>query len=452
MRNSSLRLVKHSQPPDHFDVAKTQVRFPRGTPAPQLVVAAPKPDAPPNATLLGMVPFPAAPDATIIDMPASGRLAAAIAKVKIEAEAEKTTDKVKPFEDIGLPPPKPATRAAQKLVVSSYRLLGFGILTMIVLVLVAYIAQTAFYFMSHTWVTPIAISPSDDRVVALQAQLATQENERAKIAGDLDQAERAIAAEQAFQLEFAQAIRKDAEGRKLALGRVRQLSHAAAATRAQIRATNGEYSTEASARMKQEYDAGLIDRSQMLAGKYQAAQITSASLSLVERQAEFDQRAAELGAETQSLDAILADKATTAAMSYDVLKIQRDYDASKLQLGKDMADRDRLRTSLARQDKIVDGLRNSAYLKALADHATVALVPYTNLDHVAAGTKLYACKVSMLWCHEVGNVIAVLPGEVQVKNPHRDQTVRGSMIEMQMTDNAAAQDEVLFAGGAPLGI
>jgi hypothetical protein len=30
--------------------------------------------------------------------------------------------------------------------------------------------------------------------------------------------------------------------------------------------------------------------------------------------------------------------------------------------------------------------------------------------------------------------------------------VRGKMIELQMTDMAAAQDEVLFAGSKPLGI
>ncbi len=423
-----------------MEIAKTHVRFSRGTPAPAINA--------PNATMLGLVPFPTSD--TVVDRgPTSARLEAAIEKVKVEAKQD---SKYQEFEDIGLVAPRPLTKKAQKLVVMSYRLLGFGILSIIVIVLVGYIATTAFYYLSHSWITPVEISPNDEKIVALQAQLAGQLNERAKLAGDLDQAERAIAAEQTFQLAFIKAIRKDVESRRLALGRVQQLSQAAASTRAEIRRTNGAYSAQTVSRMNNEYEAGMIDRQQMLAGKYQLAQITTANLSLAERQSEFDQRAAELSAETQSLDSVLADKSQSVALSYDVLKIQREYEASKLQLAKDLEDRERLEASLAREDKIIDGVRNSAYLKALADHATVALVPYGNLHHVTKGTTLYACKLSMVICHEVGTVIDVLPGEVIVKHPHGGSMLRGKMIEMTMTDADAAQDEVLFAGGAPLGL
>src|SRR5439155_17762771 len=96
--------------------------------------------------------------------------------------------------------PAPMTKKAQKLVVSSYRLLGFGILSLIVVVLLGYIATTAFYFLNHSWITPVAVSANDDKVVALQGQLAVQMNERAKLVGEFDQAERTIAAEQSFQM------------------------------------------------------------------------------------------------------------------------------------------------------------------------------------------------------------------------------------------------------------
>jgi len=57
----------------------------------------------------------------------------------------------------------------------------------------------------------------------------------------------------------------------------------------------------------------------------------------------------------------------------------------------------------------------------------------------------------MLFCHEVGTVLKVLPGEVSVKHPKREVMLRGRMIELQLAEPAAAQKEVLFAGGAPLG-
>jgi hypothetical protein len=252
-------------------------------------------------------------------------------------------------------------------------------------------------------------------------------------------------------MQFAKAIKHDLEGRRMALGRVKQLAQTAAATRAEIRATNGDYSQQTVAKMGSEYEAGLIDRNAMMAGKFQLAQISSANLSLAERQVEFDQRASELAAETESLDALRADKSTTAALSYDVLKIARDYDTSKLALAKEMGNRERLKSSLERQDTILAGINQSAYLRAANNGAQVAMVPYSNMKNIEKGTPLYACKLDMVWCHKVGTVRDILAGEVNVKHPNRDAMVRGQMIEMEMTDASAAQDEVLFAGHPPLG-
>ncbi len=362
---------------------------------------------------------------------------------------EQPEGKWQQFEDLGLAP-RPTTKKLQKLIVSTYRLIGFSILSLIVVVLVGYIGQSAFYFLNKTWVTPVVLSANDEKVVGLQSQLASQLNERARLVAELEEAERSIVAEQTFQIQFAKAIKRDAAGRREALGRVQQLASVAASTRNQIRNTNGDYSASTVNKMEGDYKLGLINRDAMLSGKYQLAQISSANLSLAERQAEFDQRAAELAAQTQSLDVLLSDKSQTAALSYDVLKIARDYDTSKLALARQMSNRERLRASIQRQDQIVNGVYRSAYMKAIADNATVALVPYSNLKNIEKGTPLYACKFDMIWCHEVGKVLDILPGEVMVKQPNRDSMVRGRMIEMQMSDPDAAEAEVLFAGSAPL--
>jgi hypothetical protein len=355
------------------------------------------------------------------------------------------------FEDLGLAP-KPRTKKLQMLVVSSYRMLGFGILSLIVFVLVGYIATNAFFYLNKSWVTPVVLSANDDKVVGLQSQLAQQLNERERLVAEFEQAERAVKAEQTFQLQFAKAIKYDAQGRRAALGKVQQLAASAAATRNQIRATNGDYSNQTVSRMEGDYKLGLINRDSMMAGKYQLAQISSANLSLAERQAEFDVRAAELSSQTQSLDALLSDKSQTAALSYDVLKIARDYETSKLALARETSNRERLKSAIQRQETIIKGVTSSAYMKAVADNATVALVPYANMKNVEAGSSLYACRVSMIICREVGTVKEILPGEVNVKHPNKESMVRGRMISMQMTEPQAAQDEVLFVGGKPLGL
>jgi hypothetical protein len=406
--------------------------------------------------------FPAASPSTVmtavhVPLPMQQPLTAP----KDEAKPAPAEEKWAAYDALGLgaPAAKPAVTFTQKFgkwIVNGYRLLGFAILTVIVIVLVGYIAQTAFFYASHSWIVPSAVSATDEKVVSLQAQLAEQQNARDRIADELNQAERAIAAQQNFQAEFTKAIKNDLAGRQAALGRVRALANAAASTRAQIRQQSNAYAASSRRRMAEEYAAGLIDRSSMLSGKFQLAQISSSNLSLAERQAEFETRAAELESQTQSLDSLIEiegeDGEQDVAMSYEVLRIKQEYESSKLDLAKSVEARDTMKAALERQDKIVNSLKTSAYLRAINDGASVAFVPYANLSNLRKGTGLYACKLGMVFCYHVGKVLEVLPGEVQFKHPQRDKQLRGQIIELVLDkeDSDAASDDVLFAGGKPL--
>ncbi len=55
------------------------------------------------------------------------------------------------------------------------------------------------------------------------------------------------------------------------------------------------------------------------------------------------------------------------------------------------------------------------------DKAQVAFVPYANLSGIEKGTSLYGCKLGMLFRYHVGEILEVLPGEVQFKHPQRDR-------------------------------
>ncbi|MCW5807585.1 MAG: hypothetical protein KIT31_34840, partial [Deltaproteobacteria bacterium] len=373
----------------------------------------------------------------------------------LETKQEKRDKEWALYEKLGLGKPKLSAKNVASWIVNAYRMLGFAILTIIVIVLVGYITQTAFFYFSNSWVVPMAVSPTDEKVVTLQGQLAEALNSRDRLADGLKQAERAILVQQRFQAEFAKAIKSDLEGRRLALGKIRTLANAAAATRAAIRGQNSAYAAASQRRMKQEYAAGLIDRTSMMSGNFQLAQITSSNLTIAERQAEFELRAQELEATTRSLDAILSNaegNANDTALSYEVLRIKQEYEASKLDLAKAVEARNTLKTNLDRQDKIVSGLKSSSHLRALNDGAVVAFVPYGNLSKVSKGVSLYGCKIGMVMCHHVGEVLEVLPGEVQFKHPHRDRMLRGQMVELRLDpeDGDAATDDVLFVGGKPI--
>src|SRR5439155_26482224 len=132
-------------------------------------------------------------------------------------------------------------------------------------------------------------------------------------------------------------------------------------------------------------------------------------------------RAADLEGQTRSLEALLANAANSSPISYDVLKIKQEYEASRLATEKATGMRDALKSALDREDKILATLKQTSYLRALNDHAQVAFVPYGNMHTVERGTSLYGCKLGMVICHKVGTVLEVLPGEVQFKHPHRDK-------------------------------
>ena len=355
------------------------------------------------------------------------------------------------FEAVGLgPAPELARGRLATLTVAGYRVLGFILLGVIVVVLLGYVATTVFYLVNRTWVVPTIVSPTDERVLALQAELSAQQSQRDRIAAELDEAERAVAAEQRFQLEFANAIRSDLAGRRAALSRMRTLASDAASTRKQIHATNRTYATRHAAQLARQYEAGLLDRGRMLDGKLQISQISGSNLSLAERQAELDTRAAELATAVAGLGAILDGNANERALSYDVLTIKRDYDTSRLALAKALDARTMLMTALQRQQDLVTKLETSAYLRAVRDDATVAVVPYDNAGNVNKGTPLYACRASMVLCRRVGSVLDILPGEVSLRHPHREKQMRGRMLELRLDEPSAARNEVLFLGGAPL--
>ncbi|HSD90410.1 MAG TPA: hypothetical protein VLB44_22940 [Kofleriaceae bacterium] len=354
------------------------------------------------------------------------------------------------FENLGLRAPKIDHKKVSTHVVTAYRLLGFVILTVIVLALVSYLVTTAFFYMSDSWVVPMSISPTDEKVVSLQSQLAERQTNRDRTAAELDQAERAIVVQQEFQAEFAKAIKSDLQGRKAALARMYELANQAASTRAQIKRSNSAYASAAQKRMAAEWKAGLIDRDAMLNGKFQQAQISGSNLNLAERQAEYETRAADLEAQTHSLEALLDDASQDQTMSYDVLRIKQEFEASRLETQRAIENRDMLKSALIREDKLLASLKQSSYMKAMTDGAQVAFVPYSNLSNVKKGEPLYGCAMTMVFCKKVGTVLEILPGEVQFKHPNRDKQLRGQMVELKLDHADSATDDVLFVGGRPL--
>jgi hypothetical protein len=111
-----------------------------------------------------------------------------------------------------------------------------------------------------------------------------------------------------------------------------------------------------------------------------------------------------------------------------------------------------LDAAIATQKTAVERLGTSYYLKARNNKVVVGFVPYDNLTTARPGTPLFRCSWGLVNCSEVGKVLSVLDGEVSERHPDKDRTLRGVMIEMQLSDNHAGEDNVLFAGSKPFWI
>ena len=336
-----------------------------------------------------------------------------------------------------------------KWIVTSYKLIGFGILTLIVLALIAYMGSNVFYWFSSSWVEPTVISATDERVLQLSAQLAEQASTRDKLAADLADADRVIAMHEEFLDNARKALTEELADRKAELARLTALDRSLASTRSEVRSNSRAYSGFSRRRIAAEYTAHLIDREEAVTGALQLSQIAQGNLGLAEKEVELDKQLSTLSRETESLASVLSQQ-PTSRHSYEMLRILQDLKRSQVELAKARDNKKVLQRSLARYDKIVSSISDSPWLRAVERKDTIAFVPYDNLDHAKPGAPLYACAAGMFFCSRVGKVVAVLSGEMTVKHPLHNTMLRGQSVQVELTDPKAAERKVLFAGGRPL--
>ena len=103
--------------------------------------------------------------------------------------------------------------ALQPSIVRIYKLAGLVALTAILIGLVGFLIVNIFYFFDHTWVRPVVLSPTHQRVVEASTQLADAKlrasqltTEKLEIEGELAELERVIVADDKFIVEVGDTV------------------------------------------------------------------------------------------------------------------------------------------------------------------------------------------------------------------------------------------------------
>ena len=351
-----------------------------------------------------------------------------------------------------------------KLIVSSYKTMGFAILGFILAGLASFILINLFYLVNSSWVTPLTLSSSDARVFQLSGQRANTRAGREAVAiqrldlrARRQDAERIAASEVRFQENFAATLTADHDSRLVQLTGFRRLLGDLAATRSQVLKSNHDFTDISRGQLKREYDAHLIDKDQHVRGGFELGQIAGANVSLHERNVEIDARVSDLTRAVESLDAARGN--SQAAMSYEVLHMHHEYQQSVLTQKKaedDVAAIDEslrvLDGEVEAYDHEIERIERAPYLMAADRSVTTAFVPYDNVGSVNVGDAVYGCRVSVVVCRKVGIVAELLDGEVLGYHPLHNRELRGVLVRLDLQDASAIQLPVLHLKHAPLGV
>jgi hypothetical protein len=250
--------------------------------------------------------------------------------------------------------------AVQPSIIRLYKAAGLVALTAILIGLLGFLIVNIFYFFDHTWVRPVVLSPTHQKVIEASTQLndarlrqSQLDAEQIDIEAQLTEIDRTIAADQKFLTDVG--------------------------TRVEVPKTAEEWLVH------HEVDKARLDKDNQ------------------------EGRRAPLRKRLDGLDLRIKD-----------------------------------------EEKVVERLAQSPYLKAVNGTVVLAFVPYQNLRNVKPGTKLYGCSWGLVLCHVVGKIKTTIDGEVQDIHPHDESVQRGIMVEIELSTPSAANDSVLFAGGKPL--
>jgi hypothetical protein len=250
--------------------------------------------------------------------------------------------------------------AVQPSIIRLYKVAGLVALTAILVGLLGFLIVNIFYFFDNSWVRPVVLSPTHQKVIEASTQLndarlrASQlDTEKIEIEAQLAEIERAVKADDKFLTDIG--------------------------TIADAPKTPEQWL------VRREVDQARLDKDNQLG-----------------RRAPLESRLESLG-----------------------LRIKE-------------------------QEEVVHRLEQSPYLRARQGKLVLAFVPYSNLRHIKAGTKLYGCSWGLVMCSRVGKIKATIDGEVQDIHPHDQSVQRGMMVEIELSTPSAEGNAVLFAGGKPL--
>lgn len=337
---------------------------------------------------------------------------------------------------------------------TGYRSVGFVVLASTLVALLFYAIAMVFFIFNTTWLAPTILSNTSDRMLQFRArhQSAVQIKQQAEITLD-----HSIRTAQVLEghlgtvndlLNRTQyAISSETQKDTAVINKARQL---ASSKLSDIKTSQELKSKFIQSRklIQDSLDAGLItkeDANKQIVGIQNFENtITSNEIQLMqikEQADDLDRKRSTLLGNAKSLDSMVTIKAI-ADLKYQALQTENELQTS-------------IKTAHAAKQQLdiakaaVENLMQSVYLAALDKSLNLAFVPYDNIKIAKIGQPVFNCHLLIIWCYRVGTIKHIYTDEQIVDFPvfniRLSRTVRGFMVDLNVTDESAMRSVILYA-------
>ena len=313
-----------------------------------------------------------------------------------------------------------------------------------------YAAYTAYGATRDCYVAPAILSPDSDVVLAGKLKLAELADDRARASAERDDVNAVIEA--------------DEHGVDRLGGLQRKLENAVHWTSeiTSAKASTGTATLQSLLQQKQVMEDMLSEQrtltqkaqADLAAGVISRTDYAREAQSLDQMQlALLDNARARRDSQATLHEAQLAQLAmrrpndaplTPELMAHEeqVIRLELELAHLESEVRSKVAERAALSDRIAKLDELAGQLKSRPIYQAAEKSLDVAFVPYSQIDGVEAGARVYACVWGLFFCKQVGTVAELVPGEVVLPDPW-GASARGQYAVLSLWSSDAARLKTL---------
>jgi hypothetical protein len=329
-----------------------------------------------------------------------------------------------------------------------YRVCALFLLYAVLTGVVAFVGVMGFYAVSNSWISPVVLSPSDDKSLTLTEWLLNTQGSIENLAVDVRrQNENAAemrshrAALLALEPELAVAIAREAKHNVVTGKQLSKLEDRKHDDNVRTRALLDQLA-EYERTTGKELDAGLITKKDATAQLASISQVhnsyTDNEIGSVLLRENILQKS---NTDTKALDVL--DK--LASLKSQIAQLDIEISVAEKQAQSESANMERMKTAVL-------GMTQTPYyiVRSEGKTATFAFVPYDNKAGVAIGDSVFDCYLQVVGCRTVGTVKKVFTGEEHTAHPIFRTDVRGFLVQLDLENQESARSKTLFVNHKPL--